>query len=77
MEQKHPKGLPDAFILGERFIGKQNVALILGDNFFYGQSLSKALIKCTKLKSGAKKHFHKKIYPTRKLKKNQKNFCQI
>ena len=33
-EQAHPKGLPDAFILGEKFIGKDNVALILGDNFF-------------------------------------------
>ena len=34
-EQKKPKGLPDAFILGEKFIEKDNVALILGDNFFY------------------------------------------
>ena len=33
-EQATPKGLPDAFILGENFIGKSNVALILGDNFF-------------------------------------------
>ena len=40
-EQSYPKGLPDAFILGENFIGKNNVALILGDNFFYGQSLSR------------------------------------
>ena len=38
-EQAYPKGLPDAFILGEKFIGKDNVALILGDNFFYGQNL--------------------------------------
>ena len=53
-EQNEPKGLPDAFILGERFIGSDNVALILGDNFFYGQSLSKTLKKCSKLKSGAK-----------------------
>jgi len=35
-EQDKPKGLPDAFILGEKFIGKDNVSLILGDNFFYG-----------------------------------------
>ena len=41
LEQSRPKGLPDAFILGEKFIGKNNVALILGDNFFYGQYLSK------------------------------------
>ena len=34
IEQKKPKGLPDAFIVGEKFIGKENVALILGDNFF-------------------------------------------
>ena len=34
IEQSKPRGLPDAFILGEKFIGKDNVALILGDNFF-------------------------------------------
>ena len=49
-EQESPKGLPDAFILGEKFIGKENVALILGDNFFYGQFLSKKLQDCTKLR---------------------------
>jgi glucose-1-phosphate thymidylyltransferase len=53
-EQDEPKGLPDAFILGEKFIGSDNVALILGDNFFYGQSLSKILKTCSKLKKGAK-----------------------
>ena len=37
IEQAYPKGLPDAFILGEKFIGKDNVSLILGDNFFYAQ----------------------------------------
>jgi glucose-1-phosphate thymidylyltransferase len=52
-EQKSPRGLPDAFLLGEKFIGKDNVALILGDNFFYGQSLTKKLKSCIKLKSGA------------------------
>ena len=36
IEQSTPKGLPDAFILGQKFIGKDNVALILGDNIFYG-----------------------------------------
>ena len=53
-EQDKPRGLPDAFILGEKFIGKDNVSLILGDNFFYGQSLSDTLKKCTSLTNGAK-----------------------
>ena len=53
-EQDTPKGLPDAFILGEKFIQKSNVALILGDNFFYGQNLSSSLINSAKLKKGAK-----------------------
>ena len=52
-EQKKPKGLPDAFIIGEKFIGKENVALILGDNFFYAQSLTKKLKGCVKLNRGA------------------------
>ena len=52
-EQIKPRGLPDAFIIGEDFIGSKNVAMILGDNFFYGQSLSDTLRKCTKLKNGA------------------------
>ena len=54
LEQKTPKGLPDAFVLGEKFIGNENVALILGDNFFYGQSLTHKLKNCIKLKSGCK-----------------------
>jgi|TARA_B110000459_G_C16573395_1_gene477514 glucose-1-phosphate thymidylyltransferase len=57
-EQDKPKGLPDAFILGEKFIGKKNVALILGDNFFYGQNLTSKLLKCAKLNSGAKILLH-------------------
>ena len=57
-EQKNPKGLPDAFLLGEKFIGKDNVALILGDNFFYGQSLTKKLKNCIKLKKGPKVILH-------------------
>ena len=52
-EQKKPAGLPDAFLIGERFIGHDNVALILGDNFFYAQSLTKKLKECVKLKKGA------------------------
>ena len=53
-EQDKPRGLPDAFIIGEKFIGSDNVSLILGDNFFYGKSLSDTLKKCTNLKGGAK-----------------------
>ena len=58
-EQDKPRGLPDAFILGEKFIGQDNVAMILGDNFFYGQNLTKKLIQNTKLKKGAKVVVHK------------------
>ena len=62
-EQSSPRGLPDAFILGEKFIGKNNVALILGDNFFYGQYLSKKLLDCVKLKNGAKVLLHRVSKP--------------
>ena len=57
-EQTYPRGLPDAFLVGEKFIGRENVALILGDNFFYGQSLTKRLQKCVNLKSGASVLLH-------------------
>jgi len=57
-EQEKPNGLPDAFLVGKNFIKKDPVALILGDNFFYGQSLTKKLIECTKLNSGAKVLLH-------------------
>ena len=57
-EQVKPVGLPDAFILGEKFIGKDKVALILGDNFFYGQSLTKKLKDCIKMNSGCKILLH-------------------
>ena len=59
IEQSHPRGLPDAFILGEKFIGKNNVALILGDNFFYGQFLTDKLINASKIKNGARVFLHK------------------
>ena len=52
-EQKYPRGLPEAFLIGEKFIGKSNIALILGDNFLYGQSLTYKLKECVKLKNGA------------------------
>ena len=57
-EQQKPIGLPDAFIVGEKFIKNDSVALILGDNFFYGQSLTKKLIQCTKLQNGSKVFLH-------------------
>ena len=57
-EQIKPGGLPQAFIIGEKFIGKDSVSLILGDNFFYGQSLTKILKKNINFKKGAKIFLH-------------------
>jgi len=57
-EQNKPVGLPDAFLIGEKFINNSNVAMILGDNFFYGQNLSGLLSNCVKLKQGAKIVLH-------------------
>ncbi len=57
-EQNSPRGLPEAFLIGEKFIGKDNVALILGDNFFYGQSLTKTLKKNISLSKGARIFLH-------------------
>ena len=58
LEQKKPNGLPEAFLIGEKFIGNDNVVLILGDNFFYGQNLTKNLKECAKLEKGAKVFLH-------------------
>ena len=63
LEQDEPRGLPDAFVIGEKFIEKENVAMILGDNFFYGQNLTSQLLKNTKLKKGAKVVLHKVSKP--------------
>ena len=52
-EQPSPDGLAQAFIIGEKFIGKDNVAMILGDNIFYGNGLTKILKKAAENKSGA------------------------
>jgi len=75
-QQEQPRGLPEAFKIGEKFIGKDNVALILGDNFFYGQSLTEKLKKCTKLKTGAKVLLHTVSNPSQygvvKINKNNK-----
>ena len=51
--QEVPRGLADAFIIGEEFIGKDNVALVLGDNIFYGQSFSKLLKEVAARENGA------------------------
>lgn len=51
--QEIPRGLADAFIVGEQFIGNDNVALVLGDNIFYGQSFSKVLARAAERTSGA------------------------
>ena len=53
LEQSRPKGLPDAFIVGEKFIERENVVLILGDNFFYGQGFTSRLKNALKKNKGA------------------------
>jgi glucose-1-phosphate thymidylyltransferase len=53
LEQDTPRGLPDAFIVGEKFIGKDSVVLILGDNFFYGQGFTNRLKKALYKNKGA------------------------
>jgi len=76
IEQSRPKGLPDAFVLGEKFIGKDNVSLILGDNFFYAQSLTSKLKECVKLKNGCKVLLHPvntpELYGVASINKNKK-----
>jgi glucose-1-phosphate thymidylyltransferase len=75
-EQFKPGGLPQAFTIGEKFIGRDNVSLILGDNFFYGQSLTKILKKNINLKFGAKIFLHPvknpHLYGIATLNKNRK-----
>ena len=53
LEQDRPKGLPDAFIIGKNFIGQDDVVLILGDNFFYGQGFTSRLKKALQKNKGA------------------------
>ncbi len=52
-EQREPRGLAEAFIIGKKFIGQDKVALILGDNIFYGGYLSTSLDRASKLEKGA------------------------
>jgi len=76
VEQDKPRGLPDAFVLGKKFIGKDNVAMILGDNFFYGQNLTVKLLECAKIKNGAKVLLHNvqtpELFGVAKVDKNNK-----
>ncbi len=51
--QEQPRGLADAFIIGDKFIGSDSVALVLGDNIFYGQSFSKLLRTVAARETGA------------------------
>jgi len=74
-EQDKPNGLPEAFIIGEEFIGKDNVSLILGDNFFYSQNFSSFLLESKKLKKGAQIILHKvskpELYGVAKINRNK------
>ncbi len=75
IEQKKANGLPEAFIIGEKFINNKSVALVLGDNFFYGQGFTEKLGKTKKLKSGCKIFLYKvknpQDYGTVEIKKNK------
>ena len=75
-EQPSPKGLPDAFLIGEKFINNDNVALILGDNFFYGQNLTNKLRKQAQLSKGASVFLHPvkktELYGVAKINKKNK-----
>ncbi|MCR5733943.1 MAG: glucose-1-phosphate thymidylyltransferase RfbA [Lachnospiraceae bacterium] len=51
--QEYPRGLADAFIIGEKFIGSDSVALILGDNIFYGQSFTRILQRASSRQKGS------------------------
>jgi glucose-1-phosphate thymidylyltransferase len=80
-EQDKPRGLPDAFIIGEKFINNSNTAMILGDNFFYGQNLSKLLTECARLKNGAKIVLHSvknpHLFGVAKINDKNKNILKI
>jgi glucose-1-phosphate thymidylyltransferase len=74
-EQEKPNGLPEAFLIGEDFINKDNVALILGDNFFYAQNLTSILLEATKLNKGSQVILHKvnkpELYGVAKIRKKK------
>ena len=60
--QKNPKGLPDAFLITKKLIKNQSIAMILGDNFFYGNMLSPLIKETLKIKNGCNIY----IYPSNK-----------
>ena len=76
ISQKKPNGIAQSFLLGKKFINGDNVALILGDNFFYAQSLTKKLKDCIKLSSGCKVLLHPvnlpNLYGVATISKNKK-----
>jgi glucose-1-phosphate thymidylyltransferase len=80
-EQESPKGLSDAFIIGEEFIDSSSVAMILGDNFFYGQHLSTLLYDCVNLKTGAKIILHNvknpELFGVAKINKKNKKIINL
>ncbi len=75
-EQKKPRGLPEAFIIGEKFIKNQNVALILGDNFFYSKNLNNLIFNNFNFFKGSKIFIKKvkkpSLYGVAKLNKESK-----
>jgi glucose-1-phosphate thymidylyltransferase len=75
LTQQKPNGLPEAFVIGEKFIKKKNVALILGDNFFYGQGFTKRLKQQTKTKSGSTIFTYKVISIKEKPKKSKSHLA--
>ncbi len=75
-EQKKPRGLPDAFIIGEKFINNHSVALILGDNFFYSKNLKDLIVNNSSFSKGSKifisKSKNPSLYGVATLKKNKR-----
>lgn len=63
-EQEQPRGLAEAFIIGEEFIGDDNVCLVLGDNVFYGKGISQVLMNARNRKQGATIFGYQVKYPT-------------
>ncbi len=63
--QEEPRGLPEAFIIGRKFVGKDSVALVLGDNIFYGEGLREALEHAGQQQSGATIFAYYVKYPQR------------